>query len=102
MNKNEERILAVRSCRKFRTLMVYATALLFAAELKCELLGSTASVIALGADADRDAKQWVGTWATSAQPFVPASLQAYRNQSLRLIVHTSVGGPKVRIKIGYV
>jgi lysophospholipase L1-like esterase len=41
----------------------------------------------------------VGTWATSAQPFIPAALQTYQNQSLRLIVHTSVGGPKVRIKI---
>jgi lysophospholipase L1-like esterase len=99
MNKNEERILAVRNRRKFRTLMVCVTALLVAVELACELLGSTASVIASGTDADRHAKQWVGTWATSVQPFVPASLQTYRNQSLRLIVHTSVGGPKVRIKI---
>lgn len=99
MNKNEERIVAVRNYRQFRTLMVCVTALLVAIELASELLGSTASVIAAGTDADRHAKQWVGTWATSAQPFVPASLQSYRNQSLRLIVHTSVGGPKVRIKI---
>jgi lysophospholipase L1-like esterase len=99
MNKNQERLLAVRNRRKFWTLMVCVTALLVAAELASESLGSTASVIASGTDADRHAKQWVGTWATSAQPFVPASLQTYRNQSLRLIVHTSVGGPKVRIKI---
>lgn len=99
MNKNEQRILAVRNRRKFRTLMVCVTALLVAVEPASELLAPTASVIASGTDADRHAKQWVGTWATSAQPFVPASLQTYRNQSLRLIVHTSVGGPKVRIKI---
>jgi lysophospholipase L1-like esterase len=99
MNKNQERILAVRNRRKFWTLMVCVSALLVAAELSSEMLGSTASVIASGTDADLHAKQWVGTWATSAQPFVPASLQTYRNQSLRLIVHTSVGGPKVRIEI---
>ena len=30
---------------------------------------------------------------------MPGSLQSFRNQSLRLIVHTSAGGTKVRIKI---
>ena len=44
-------------------------------------------------------KRWIGTWATAPQPFMPGSLQSFRNQSLRLIVHTSVGGTKVRIKI---
>jgi lysophospholipase L1-like esterase len=44
-------------------------------------------------------KAWIGTWATSAQPFLPRALQTYRNQTLRLIVHTSAGGKKVRIKI---
>jgi len=63
------------------------------------VLGSAASGIASGADADQNAKQWIGTWATAAQPFAPKSLQTYRNQSLRLIVHTSTGGTKVRIKI---
>src|ERR1700674_1763270 len=44
-------------------------------------------------------KRWIGTWTTAPQPFVPGSLQSFRNQSLRLIVHTSVGGTKVRITI---
>lgn len=44
-------------------------------------------------------KAWIGTWATAPQPFLPASLQTFRNQTLRLIVHTSAGGKKVRIKI---
>jgi lysophospholipase L1-like esterase len=48
---------------------------------------------------NRDGKQWIGTWATAPQPFIPGSLQTFRNQSLRLIVHTSAGGTKVRIKI---
>src|ERR1700736_6014814 len=44
-------------------------------------------------------KRWIGTWTTAPQPFMPGSLQSFRNQSLRLIVHTSVGGTKVRITI---
>ncbi|HKF42904.1 MAG TPA: SGNH/GDSL hydrolase family protein [Thermoanaerobaculia bacterium] len=42
--------------------------------------------------------RWIGTWATAAQPASP-KVQTYKNQTLRLIVHTSVGGAKVRIKI---
>ena len=45
------------------------------------------------------AGNWIGTWATAAQPAVPRNLQSFQKQSLRLIVHTSVGGKKVRIKI---
>ena len=41
---------------------------------------------------------WVGTWATAAQPAGPA-VQTYANQTLRLIVHTSIGGAKLRIVI---
>jgi lysophospholipase L1-like esterase len=46
-----------------------------------------------------DGKRWIGTWAAAPQPCMPGSLQTFRNQSLRLIVHTSAGGTKVRIKI---
>jgi hypothetical protein len=35
----------------------------------------------------------------SAKPSLPGNPQTFRNQSLRVIVHTSVGGTKVRIKI---
>ena len=44
-------------------------------------------------------KVWIGTWATAAQPFLPGTLQTYHNQTLRLIVHTSASGKKIRIKI---
>ena len=50
-------------------------------------------------DVNRGGEQWIGTWATAPQPFIPGSLQTFRNQSLRLIVHTSAGGTKIRIKI---
>jgi lysophospholipase L1-like esterase len=42
---------------------------------------------------------WIGTWATSPQPAIPGTVETFHNQSLRLIVHTSAGGTKVRIKI---
>jgi lysophospholipase L1-like esterase len=63
------------------------------------ILGSTNPAIASIADVDQDGKQWIGTWAAAPQPFRPGSLETFRNQSLRLIVHTSAGGTKVRIKI---
>jgi lysophospholipase L1-like esterase len=42
---------------------------------------------------------WIGTWATAPQPSMPGRPQTFQNQSLRLIVHISAGGTKVRIKI---
>lgn len=42
---------------------------------------------------------WIGTWAAAAQSDpAPASAPVFQNQSLRLIVHTSAGGAKVRIR----
>jgi lysophospholipase L1-like esterase len=61
--------------------------------------GSIHSAIASDADVDRGGKQWIGTWATSPQPPMPGPVETFRNQTLRLIVHTSAGGTKVRIKI---
>ncbi len=63
------------------------------------VLGSTNPAIPASAGANRDTKQWIGTWAAAPQPPIPRSLQSFRKQTLRLIVHTSAGGTKVRIKI---
>ena len=51
--------------------------------------------------APRNAAQstWIGTWATAPQADIPARVRTFRNQTLRLIVHVSAGGKKVRIKI---
>jgi lysophospholipase L1-like esterase len=59
------------------------------------IVGSAAS----SDDVNRNGKQWIGTWAAAAQPQRPGSLLSLKNQSLRLIVHTSAGGTKVRVKI---
>jgi lysophospholipase L1-like esterase len=48
-------------------------------------------------------ERWVGTWATApAGPTPPESFfpaPEFTNQTLRLIVHTSVGGDEVRVRI---
>jgi len=42
---------------------------------------------------------WIGTWATAPQAAIPGQAQMFRRQTLRLIVHVSTGGSKVRIRI---
>jgi lysophospholipase L1-like esterase len=66
--------------------------------LALAVISSTHSGVASGAD-NRGAKRWIGTWAAAPQPPIPGSLQDFHNQTLRLIVHISAGGPKIRIKI---
>ena len=45
------------------------------------------------------ATKWIGTWAASPQPPIPGNVRTFRNQTLRLIVHTSVAGSKLRIRV---
>jgi lysophospholipase L1-like esterase len=42
---------------------------------------------------------WIGTWAAAPQAAIQGRVETFHNQTLRLIVHTSAGGKKVRIKI---
>src|SRR5471030_829211 len=60
------------------------------------ICGGVLAVSALGADSGG---RWIGTWAASAQHWTPGRLQSFRNQTLRLIVHASIGGSKARVKI---
>ncbi|HEY6927405.1 MAG TPA: SGNH/GDSL hydrolase family protein, partial [Steroidobacteraceae bacterium] len=64
--------------------------------LTCALIGLL-SMLAMAENPT--GKRWIGTWATAPQPPMPGHVQSFRNQTLRLIVHTSAGGTKVRIKI---
>jgi lysophospholipase L1-like esterase len=61
----------------------------------------TLTAFAAGGDQRKEqpaAENWVGSWATG--PAGPAgAAKQYSNQTIRLIVHTSVGGNAVRIKI---
>ena len=70
------------------------------------LLGGVALAIALAlpgqhADAQNwSNERWTGTWGTApAGPPPATSLQTFTDQTLRLIVHTSIGGNRVRIRV---
>ncbi len=69
---------------------------LFTNTIACGLIGLL-SMLAVAQDATE--KQWIGTWAAAPQPPTPRHLQTFHNQTVRLIVHTSAGGTKVRIKL---
>lgn len=76
------------------------------AHCKCVLLVAALAVLirmggssALRAEADPAIEHWIGTWATAPQPAIPSRVQTFRNQTVRLIVHVSAGGKRVRIKI---
>lgn len=47
----------------------------------------------------RGNQYWIGTWAASPQRAIQGGVKSFRNQTLRLIVHTSAGGRTVRVKI---
>src|SRR5262249_44535894 len=49
-------------------------------------------------DRDRD-RRWVATWATAPLSQAPGAAVNLANQTLRQIVHISVGGDRVRIKV---
>ncbi len=53
----------------------------------------------LAAAQDVSGNHWIGTWAAAPQPPVPDGVHTYANQTLRLIVHTTAGGARIRIKI---
>lgn len=54
---------------------------------------------ASAAQANLAREHWIGTWATAPQPALPGEIDTFRNETLRLIVHTSAEGKEVRIKI---
>ncbi|MGE5830922.1 MAG: SGNH/GDSL hydrolase family protein [Micromonosporaceae bacterium] len=54
---------------------------------------------------NRPAEAWVGSWATAPQPapvratFDPLALSGFKDQTIRMVVRTSVGGSKGRIRV---
>ncbi len=52
------------------------------------------------AQGQRDQGAWVGTWGTApAGPPLAAQLQTFNDQTVRMIVHTSIGGTQVRVRV---
>ena len=68
----------------------------FANSVRCVLIGMLS---ALATAQNPAGKGWIGTWATAPQPPQPGHIKSFKNQTLRLIVHVSAGGTRVRIKI---
>ncbi|WP_081933783.1 SGNH/GDSL hydrolase family protein [Massilia sp. 9096] len=57
-------------------------------------------VVRAQAAQDWSTERWVGTWgAGPGGPPLPANTHVFTNQTVRLIVHTSVGGNRVRIRL---
>jgi lysophospholipase L1-like esterase len=76
-----------------RTRVLAAAVLAFAG-------ASLGALPAMAQQGPWNTEQWVGTWGTApAGPPLAANLQTFTDQTLRLIVHTSIGGSRVRIRI---
>jgi lysophospholipase L1-like esterase len=59
-----------------------------------------AAGLALAPGAAQAAETWYGTWGTApAGPAPATSYLAFSNQTLRLIVHASIGGSRVRVRL---
>src|SRR3979411_2003751 len=67
--------------------------------LALAVVGWTTPPGASSAAGERQDPHWIGTWATAAQAARPANSQTFRNQTLRLVVHTSASGKKLRIRL---
>src|SRR5437879_6528109 len=51
---------------------------------------------------NQGSQQWVGSWAaavTGPEPGVGSAFNGFNNASLRMIVHISVGGEKLRVRL---
>jgi lysophospholipase L1-like esterase len=51
------------------------------------------------AQAPRPAAVWVGTWATGVTPVPPTSVTTVERQTFRQVVHASIGGDTVRVRL---
>jgi len=63
------------------------------------VLAWATALVASRVVATRSDPYWIGTWAAAAQPARPADARTFRNQTLRLIAHISVGGKALRLRL---
>jgi lysophospholipase L1-like esterase len=64
------------------------------------IVGVALSLLFAATQRPRDEPEhWIGTWSAAAQSPPPSSILSVRNQTLRLIAHTSVGGARIRIRV---
>ena len=81
--------------RTFRTFRTGRRRWLAAVAITLVGFATQPSVAAGGRDRDDD--PWVGTWAAS--PELATSPFAFNGQTIREIVHTSIGGDRVRVRL---
>jgi len=86
--------------KKWRVRSLIATGLL-GAVVSTVLVASTGEAAGQGSGGHRSSPEWVGTWATSVTRgnTSGSTFNGLNNQSVRMIVHTSVGGGKIRIRL---
>lgn len=60
------------------------------------VLAWVAAVVGLGPDAIAGQTRWIGTWSTSP---VSAATVRFEDQTLRQIVHVTIGGSRVRVRL---
>ena len=86
--------------KKWRVRSLIATGLL-GAVVSTVLVASTGEAAGQGSGGHRSSPEWVGTWATSVTRgnTSGSTFNGLNNQSVRMIVHASVGGPKIRIRL---
>jgi lysophospholipase L1-like esterase len=63
------------------------------------LAGASSGSAAADQPDGRDAARWTATWATGPAGPAPGDTTEFSDQTVRYIVHTSVGGDQVRVKI---
>ena len=76
-------------CRRVWSMLVLASVILFSPGRP-----SASTAVVQGEE-----PRWIGTWATAAQPAAAAEAQTFRNQTLRLVVHISAGGKRLRVRV---
>jgi len=57
------------------------------------------SIVGWGSPLSAAPSRWGGSWAASPQPPLPGPPIRYEGRTLRLIVHTSIGGRRARVQI---
>jgi lysophospholipase L1-like esterase len=70
-----------------------------AALRRARLLMLCAALGMVGAAGAQEPPHWVGTWAAAPQPPFPGTATHTTQQTLRLVVHTSLGGSRVRVRL---
>ncbi|MCW2902843.1 MAG: hydrolase family protein [Streptosporangiaceae bacterium] len=79
-----------------RTLVALGAAV--AVGLGCMAADGIASVVS-GAPPQRPVPRWVGTWQASASDTTPKTDHGLPDESIRNVVHTTVGGSEARIRL---